>query len=63
MIILLLLLLTSCISTEALNAPEVEQLDTVRMYRQPPKKESDTSRVPVTFIPSVEDWQENDVDL
>lgn len=58
-----ILLLTSCISTEDLNTPEVEQVDTVRMYRQPPKEEPDTSRVPIGFNPSVEDWEENDVDL
>jgi hypothetical protein len=60
--LLLILLLTSCIKTEVLNAP-IEQMDTV-MYRKPyktlpPKDTTDQDeRVPITFNPSVEDWEE-----
>lgn len=69
---ILFLLLTSCISTEVLNAPEVEQVDTVRMYKphrpHPPAPPSDTTevdttRVPIGFNPSVGDWEEEDIDL
>lgn len=62
-----------CMKTEVLNAPEVEQVDTVSMYKphRPPHPpvppsdttEVDTSRVPIGFNPSVEDWEENEVDL
>lgn len=65
-VLLLLLLLTSCIKTEVLNAP-IEQMDTV-MYRKPhktlpPKDTTDTTRVPITFNPSVEDWEEQDINI
>lgn len=64
--LLLLLLLTSCIKTEVLNAP-IEQMDTVT-YRKPykpfpPKDTTDTTRVPITFNPSVEDWEEQDINI
>jgi hypothetical protein len=64
---LLLLLLTSCLKTEVLNAP-IEQVDTV-MYRKPykpfpPKDTTDQDdRVPITFNPSVEDWEEQDINI
>lgn len=72
--LIFLLLLTSCISTEVLNAPEVEQVDTVRMYKphrppHPPLPPSDTTegndtaRVPIGFNPSVGDWEAEDIDL
>jgi hypothetical protein len=66
-VLLLLLLLTSCIKTEVLNAP-IEQMDTV-MYRKPhktlpPKDTTDQDgRVPITFNPSVEDWEEQDINI
>jgi hypothetical protein len=52
--------------TEIIN--EVEpQLDTVLM-RKPhrpllPQIEEDTTRITITFNPSVEDWEENDINL
>lgn len=72
--LIFLLLLTSCISTEVLNAPEVEPTDTVRMYKPhrpphppvPPRdttEVNDTARVPIGFNPSVGDWEEEDIDL
>lgn len=64
--LLLILLLSSCMKTEVLNAP-IEQMDTV-MYRKPhkplpPKEKEDTARVPITFNPSVEDWEEINEDV
>lgn len=67
--LLLILLLSSCIKTEVLNAP-IEQMDTV-IYRKPhktlPPKDStdteDTARIPITFNPSVEDWEEQDINI
>ena len=71
---LLSLLLTplclSCIQTEVLNIPEVEHADTV-MTKKPHKpyppsdttEVNDTARVPIGFNPSVEDWEEEDIDL
>ena len=72
--IFLILLLTSCISTEVLNAPEVEQMDTVvvkKPHRPPhpplPPRDTtevdDTSRVGIGFNPTVEDWEGTDVDM
>lgn len=65
MILLSLLLLTSCLKTEVLNAP-IEQADTVLMrkpHRPLPPAIDDTTRVQIGFNPSVEDWdsQENDM--
>jgi hypothetical protein len=57
---------TSCLKTDVLNAP-IEQADTVLM-RKPhrpllPPIEEDTTRITITFNPSVEDWEENDINL
>lgn len=65
--LLLFLLLTSCMKTEVLNVP-IEQVDTV-MYRKPyktlPQKDTadvdDTTRYQIEFNPSVEDWEEQEV--
>lgn len=62
----LLLLFSSCMKTEVLNAP-IEQVDTV-MYRKPykplpPKEKEDTTRKPIEFNPSVKDWDEQDINL
>lgn len=64
--LLLLLLMTSCIwtETEYEPAPSVE-------YRKKPHKDfpadstqnEDTTRIPIEFNPSVEDWEEQDKDL
>jgi hypothetical protein len=57
--ILLLFLLTSCISTEVYN--EVIPVDTVyvKPKRELPKNTTqiDTARVPITFNPTVQDWE------
>lgn len=63
--LLIFLLLTSCIRTEIINAP-IEQVDTVmiRKSHKPllPPIESDTTRVQIGFNPSVEDWEENNIE-
>ena len=62
----LLLLAAGCAKTEVLNMPEAPAIDTsaIKARPKPPKpEEPDTTRVPIGFNPSVEDWQENDVDL
>lgn len=62
--LLLLLLLTSCVWTDTLYepTPPVE-------YRKKPHKdmprdtsEVDTTRIPIAFNPSVEDWEEQDIE-
>ncbi len=58
--LLLLLLLTSCMKTDIIN--EVEpQLDTVVLMKPhrplPPPIEEDTTRIPITFHPTVQDWE------
>ena len=62
----LLLLLTSCIKTEVIHEV-VPQLDTVLMRKPhrplPPPIEEDTTRVQIGFNPTVEDWEENDINL
>lgn len=60
MILLLLLLLTSCMKTDIIN--EVEpQLDTVVLMKPhrplPPPIEDDTTRVQIGFNPTVNDWK------
>lgn len=62
----MLLLLTSCVKTEIINAPEHRGIDTV--FVKPTKTYIDTIdinisdsvdiRVPIGFNPSVEDWDE-----
>lgn len=65
-LILLLLLSTSCMKTEIINAPESRSIDTV--FVKPTKTYIDTTfinipdsienKVPISFDPSVEDWEE-----
>lgn len=62
--LILLLLLTSCMKTDIIN--EVEpQLDTVVMQKPhrplPPPIDVDATRVPITFNPSVGDWEETNL--
>ena len=59
----LMSLLTSCLKTEVLNAPAEEEV--VVSKRKKPEKplpekpeQTDTTRVPIEFNPSVEDWEE-----
>ena len=57
-ITLFLLILTSCMSTEVLHAPITKSVDTSVYKARPPKPQVDTTRVPIGFDPSVEDWEE-----
>lgn len=65
-LVVLLLLFISCIKTEIINAPEPRGIDTV--FVKPTKTYIDTTfinipdstdnRVPISFNPTVEDWEE-----
>lgn len=65
-IIILILLFMSCIRTEVINAPEPRGIDTV--FVKPTKTYIDTTfinisdstdnRVPISFDPTVEDWED-----
>lgn len=61
-LILLSLLLSSCLKTEVVNAPI--QKDTL-VYK--PRKENieiiDTTRVPITFTPTVQDWNDTTITI
>lgn len=52
--------------TEVLNAPEEEEV-VVEKRKKPEKplpdkpEQTDTTRVPITFEPSVEDWNETNL--
>lgn len=65
LILIILCLATSCISTELLNAPEPNVVDTVvvKARPKPNKPQVDTTRVPIGFDVSVDDWDEINVDL
>lgn len=64
-IFILVLLLVSCMKTEIINAPEPRGIDTV--FVKPTKTYIDTTfinipdstdnRVPISFDPTVEDWE------
>lgn len=56
------LLLTSCIRTEVINAP-IESIDTMVVTRVDTTEVQDTTRVQIGFNPTVEDWEENDINL
>lgn len=66
MILLSLLMLTSCLKTEIINE-SIEQLDTVVMKKPhrplPPPIEEDTTRVQIGFNPTVDDWEDTEVDM
>lgn len=66
-LLLVLILMVSCAKTEVLNAPEIKQTDTVKLYKQhksfPPRDTTqieDTTRAPIGWNPTVEDWENND---
>ena len=63
--IIILLALTSCLKTEVLNAPmEVVDSVSVKQYRpSPPRPPRDTTRIPITFDPSVVGWDETEIEL
>lgn len=58
--------MTSCLKTEVLNAPAEEEV-VVEKRKKPEKpdkpEQTDTTRVPITFNPSVEDWEEQDINI
>lgn len=60
--LVILLLLSSCMKTEVVNAPI--QKDTL-VYK--PRKENieiiDTTRVPITFTPTVQDWSDTTITI
>ena len=59
---LIIILLSSCMKTEVVNAPI--QKDTL-VYK--PRKENieymDTTRVPITFNPTVQDWNDTTITI
>lgn len=64
--ILILIFLTSCISTDILNQNlEVKPVEhRQKLHRDFDSIDTlnvDTTRVPITFNPSVEDWEEHEV--
>ena len=58
-----MILPASCLKTEVLNAPAEEEV-VVEKRKKPEKplpekpEQTDTTRVPIEFNPSVEDWEE-----
>lgn len=65
---LLWLIPTSCLKTEVLNEIPAEDEAVVEKKRKPepmPEKpeHNDTTRVPIGWNPSVEDWTETNVEL
>lgn len=64
MTIIIFLLLTSCIRTEVTGVPDEIPADSVITKKpRPPLPPRDTTRIPISFNPSVEDWNETDIDL
>ena len=67
-LLLILILLSSCVKTEVLNVPMEEEV-VVEKRKKPEKplpdkpEQTDTTRVPITFNPSVEDWEEINEDV
>lgn len=62
--------MVSCLKVEIVQAPEARQLDTT-IYKAPPKPpkppkpprdttQKDTTRIPISFEVSVEDWGDDD---
>ena len=58
--------MTSCVKTEVINAIEPEEHEAVVEKKRKPLPEkplpehNDTTRVPIGFEPSVEDWDEHE---
>ena len=68
--LLILLILTSCMSTEVIGYTEpIELADTTtkKPHKPLPPRDttevSDTARAEIGFDPSVEDWEEQDINL
>lgn len=58
---ILLFFLTSCIRTEVINAP-IESIDTMVVTRVDTTEVQDTTRIQIGFNPTVEDWEDTEVD-
>jgi hypothetical protein len=64
--ILILFLLTSCISTEVIDfTPTLVDTTTYKQkaHKALPTMVEDTTRVPIGFNPTVEDWEETNEQL
>jgi hypothetical protein len=64
--LILLLLLTSCISTEVIDfTPTLVDTTTYKQkaHKEIPTMVEDTTRVPIGFNPTVEDWEETNEQL
>ena len=59
-ILLILIFFASCAKTEVIEAPMTKSIDTVvvKARPKPHRPQVDTTRVPIGFDPSVEDWEE-----
>lgn len=59
----IIVLLSSCVRTEVINAP-IESIDTMVVTRVDTTEvvEEDTTRVEIGFNPSVEDWEDTEID-
>jgi hypothetical protein len=66
--LLIILLLSSCMKTEIINAPMPMDIDTTatKVHKEFPADttdRADTARVPIGWNPSVEDWSEQNQDI
>lgn len=62
--LLILLLLSSCLKTEIINQP-MNTADTTQYKprKELPQQVVDTTRYEIGFNPSVEDWEEQDINI
>lgn len=62
--LLILLLLSSCLKTEIINQP-MKTADTTQYKprKELPQQVVDTTRYEIGFNPSVEDWEEQDINI
>ena len=63
---MILLLPMGCCKTEILNAPQPMPIDTIvvlKVAEADTTEKADTARVPMGWNPSVEDWEEHNIDL
>lgn len=59
------LLCPSCMKTEVLNAPQSPAPPMEKRHKEFPRdttERQDTARVPIEFDPSVEDWDETEIE-
>ena len=63
-VLLILLLLSSCMKTEVINAYVQPIADTTRTKGvDTTMVVVDTTRIPIGFHPEVEDWEQKDIDI